>query len=59
MNDVVIPIWVGFFNNFIISSHERLLEVMEVTDETKNVADVEVKDMHEGIQYELAVTLLK
>jgi hypothetical protein len=32
---------------------------MEVTDETKNVADVEVKDMHEGIQYELAVTLLK
>jgi hypothetical protein len=59
LNDVVIPIWVGFFNNFKMTAHERLLEVIEVIDETNNVADVEVKDMHEGIQYELAVTLLE
>jgi hypothetical protein len=39
--------------------HERLLEVREVIDEAKNVADVEVKDKHEGIQYESAVTLLE
>ena len=42
-----------------MTAHERLLEVIEVIDETNNVADVEVKDMHEGIQYELAVTLLE
>lgn len=51
MKEVVIPIWYGFTNPTILSTHENDVALIELILDAKNTAFDAVKLWHAGTQY--------